>query len=93
MNSYRGLALLVTLGLALVVLTSGSLQGRQPESGRQSSLTLEQRVAYQRAIEEVYWRHRLWPEVNAGPKPTLDEVLPGLAARREPLLVEAVVGE
>ena len=28
------------------------------------------------AIEEVYWRHRIWPEPNPGPKPSLGEVLP-----------------
>ena len=25
-------------------------------------LFFEDRVAYQRAIEEVYWRHRIWPK-------------------------------
>src|SRR5438552_7897443 len=36
------------------------------------------RVAYQRAIEEVYWQHRIWPRnggANAGPKPPLDKVM------------------
>jgi hypothetical protein len=39
------------------------------------TLTLADRVAYQRAIEEVYWQHRIWPKPNAGPKPPLDEVM------------------
>jgi hypothetical protein len=39
------------------------------------SLTFADRVAYQRAIEEVYWRHRIWPKENANPKPSLDEVM------------------
>ena len=31
-------------------------------NGHQSrSLSFADRVAYQRAIEEVYWRHRIWP--------------------------------
>src|SRR5207247_543247 len=30
---------------------------------------------YQRAIEEVYWRHRIWPKANAGAKPPLDKVV------------------
>src|ERR1041385_3919124 len=38
-------------------------------------LTFADRVAYQRAIEEVYWRHRIWPEENAVPKPSLDAVM------------------
>ena len=44
----------------------------------QRTLTFEERVAYQRAIEEVYWRHRIWPR-NGGerpdPKPSLDAVM------------------
>jgi N-acetylneuraminic acid mutarotase len=39
------------------------------------TLTLAQRVGYQRAIEEVYWRHRIWPKDNLGPKPPLDAVI------------------
>ena len=40
-----------------------------------AGLTLADRVAYQRAIEEVYWRHRIWPKENSKPKPSLDEVM------------------
>src|ERR1043166_3794108 len=40
-----------------------------------AGLTLAERVAYQRAIEEVYWRHRIWPKENAAPKPSLDAVM------------------
>jgi hypothetical protein len=29
------------------------------------TLTFTERVAYQRAIEEVYWQHRIWPQANA----------------------------
>jgi hypothetical protein len=32
-------------------------------------------VAYQRAIEEVYWRHRIWPKERPDPKPSLDAVM------------------
>ncbi|PYI61428.1 MAG: hypothetical protein DMC60_05430, partial [Verrucomicrobia bacterium] len=42
---------------------------------RKQTLTFADRVAYQRAIEEVYWRHRIWPKANAGPKPPLDGVM------------------
>src|SRR5205807_2157679 len=27
-------------------------------------------------IEEVYWRHRIWPEERPDPKPSLDEMMP-----------------
>ncbi|MEN3330682.1 MAG: hypothetical protein V7641_47, partial [Blastocatellia bacterium] len=43
----------------------------------QAKLTLEQRVAYQRAIEEIYWQHRLWPKENPNSKPSLlEEIMP-----------------
>jgi hypothetical protein len=32
-----------------------------------AGLTFADRVAYQSAIEDVYWRHRIWPDTNAGP--------------------------
>src|SRR5439155_23327264 len=40
-----------------------------------AGLTFAERVAYQRVIEEVYWRHRNWPKENAGPKPSLEAVI------------------
>jgi N-acetylneuraminic acid mutarotase len=39
------------------------------------SLSFADRVAYQTAIEDVYWRHRIWPDTNPGPKPALDAVM------------------
>jgi len=38
-------------------------------------LSFAERVAYQRIIEDVYWRHRIWPKENANPKPSLDAVM------------------
>jgi N-acetylneuraminic acid mutarotase len=32
-------------------------------------------VSYQRAIEEIYWRHRIWPKERPDPKPSLDAVI------------------
>src|SRR5438552_439153 len=40
-----------------------------------AGLTFADREAYQRAVEEVYWRHRIWPRENAEPKPSLDAVM------------------
>ena len=40
-----------------------------------AGLTFADRVAYQRAIEEVYWRHRIWPKENSKSKPSLDEIM------------------
>src|SRR5438876_1682791 len=39
------------------------------------TLMFADRVAYQQAIEKVYWRHRIWPAANASPKPPLDKVM------------------
>src|SRR5215831_20363999 len=39
------------------------------------SLSFADRVAYQRAIEDVFWRHRIWPKERPDPKPALDAVM------------------
>jgi N-acetylneuraminic acid mutarotase len=39
------------------------------------TLSLAERVAYQRAIEDVYWRHRIWPKERPDSKPSLDAVM------------------
>ena len=44
-------------------------------------LKLEDRVAAQRAIEQVYWNHRIWPSDNKGSKPPLSAVMPDSAVR------------
>jgi len=68
----------------LYAVAAGSLVGRpllgffRPDASTkdsQTTLTLARRVAYQRAIEEVYWRHRIWPKANPDPKPSLDAMI------------------
>src|SRR5262245_40112944 len=49
----------------------------------QTTLSFEERVAYQRAIEEVYWRHRIWPNENPEPKPSLDAVISPLQLEKK----------
>src|SRR5438874_6091564 len=39
------------------------------------TLTFAERVSYQRAIEDVYWRHRIWPKENPNPKPSLGSLM------------------
>ena len=39
-------------------------------------LTFEERVAAQEAIERVYYKHRIWPKENPGPKPPFEEMVP-----------------
>ena len=43
-----------------------------------AALTFAERVAYQRAIEEVYWRYRIWPKESVKAKPVLDASHPVL---------------
>src|SRR6266446_4481940 len=76
--------LLLLLGICAIpfALAKRSFDGRTTSamSSTQTPRTLSfaDRVAYQRAIEEVYWQHRIWPRnggANTGPKPPLDKVM------------------
>ena len=60
-------------GVAFVAETVMPCAYALTQAGEKASartLTFEERVAYQYAIEEVYWRHRIWPKDNPGPKPS-----------------------
>src|SRR5881296_1406930 len=48
---------------------------------RATDLTFEDRVNAQRAVERVYWAHRIWPKENPQPKPPLSAVMPDEAIR------------
>ena len=67
------------LGVAACSILSGALLGvlrsEAPTNSSQRTLTFAERVAYQKAIEEVYWRHRIWPKEQPDPKPSLDAVM------------------
>jgi len=54
---------------------AASLHSEAPANAFQRTLSFAERVSYQRAIEDVYWRHRIWPKENANPKPPLDAVM------------------
>ena len=62
-----------------VSVLSASAAGSGPHvperSERARTLTLADRVRYQRAVEDVYWRHRIWPKERERPKPPLGEVM------------------
>src|SRR6266542_6671740 len=77
-------AVLLCTGVAclLVAGTSPATPGKlaflrreAPANASQRTLTFAERVSYQRAIEEVYWRHRVWPKETPDPKPSLDAVM------------------
>ena len=58
------------LSLCFVLLTCGL-----PLLSQTQVLDLAERTARQRAVEEVYWQHRIWPKDNAGAKPALDAMI------------------
>src|SRR6516164_10597175 len=66
-------------GLVGCSLLSATLLGffspQAPLKVSERTLSFAERVTYQRAIEDVYWRHRIWPEECANPKPPLDSVM------------------
>jgi len=73
------MALLLCTAAAGSMLTGTMLAFFRPEVPAKvpnRTLTFADRVAYQRAIEEVYWRHRIWPKERPDPKPSLDEIIP-----------------
>ncbi len=71
-------ALFICIAAAGSILSGTLLAFFRPEASTKVSertLTFAERVAYQRAIEEVYWRHRIWPKERPDPKPSLDAVM------------------
>ncbi len=74
-----GLFGLVVCTIAAASMVSGTmvafLSPEAPTKISERTLTFAQRVAYQRAIEEVYWRHRIWPKERPDPKPSLDAMM------------------
>src|SRR5438445_187397 len=82
-SSLRAVVIVICAATACLVLagklpaTAGKLALLHPEPTKISyrPLTFEERGSYQRAIEDVYWRHRIWPKERPDPKPSLDAVM------------------
>jgi N-acetylneuraminic acid mutarotase len=76
MNSgIRDVRFAVIATVLFAATTLLALSQHEAPGRAQRTLTLEERVSYQRAIEEVYWRHRIWPKERPDPKPSLDAVM------------------
>ncbi len=75
----RALIAILVCGAAASSMLSGALlaflRSEAPANSPQRTLSFSERVAYQRAIEEVYWRHRIWPKQRPDRKPPLDAVM------------------
>src|SRR4029077_11450646 len=66
---------IVTATLSTTADKVSFLRSEAPAKVSQRTLSFAERVSYQRAIEDVYWRHRIWPKENPNPKPSLDGIM------------------
>jgi hypothetical protein len=73
--------LMCALLLIAALVVSKTSAPRSYASSKRQSLTFEDRVAAQRAIEAVYHRHRIWLKDNPQPRPALDQMLLKAAVR------------
>src|SRR6266496_1168388 len=75
----RALLALPLCATAACLTASGTLlaffHSELPSKVSQRTLSFAERVAYQRAIEEVHWRHRIWPNQRPDPNPSLDAAM------------------
>jgi hypothetical protein len=80
----RSVTIAVLLSCAIIGFTSAfnlptrwsALSARVVRPATQTkTLIFADRIAYQRAIEEVYWRHRIWPKERPDSKPSLGAVM------------------
>jgi N-acetylneuraminic acid mutarotase len=63
---------------SILIPTRSGLAFLRPQgasNASQRTLTFQERVAYQRAIEDVYWRHRIWPKDRPDAKAPLESVM------------------
>jgi len=74
----RALLALVVCSAAACSMLSGALLAffhSDAPNASQRTLTFAERVNYQRAIEGVYWRHRVWPKERPDAKPSVDAMM------------------
>jgi N-acetylneuraminic acid mutarotase len=67
-------SMLVVMVIAATLVRTSSASTMQ--QNQRDKLTLQQRITYQQAVEEIYWQHRIWPKENHNPKPALREAMP-----------------
>ena len=70
------------LVVSLLFLLNGLCASFSFANTQRTSLSLEQRIAYQKKIEEVYWRHRTATQ-NAGHTKPFEEAMPEAAIRQK----------
>src|SRR5689334_539637 len=76
---FRSHALVITsillAALACLAPFASRSKAQTVEGTTARTLSFDERVAYQRAVDEVYWRHTVWPKENSAPKPSFDELV------------------
>src|SRR5258705_12006157 len=78
-NLRTSIAVLLCVLVGCSVLSATLLGFFSPQASLKASertLSFAERVTYQRAIDDVYWRHRIWPNERRDSKPLLDSVMP-----------------
>src|SRR5438552_7061493 len=88
----RAVVALFVCAVACLIVTETLLaffHSETPTNVSQRTLTFAERVGYQRVIEDVYWRHRIWPR-NRGERPDLK---PSLDAVMSQAQLEKKVGD
>src|SRR5882757_2432533 len=78
LRALTGLLLCAATAYFVLIPIRSGLAFLHPQASANSSqrtLSFEERVSYQRAIEDIYWRHRIWPKERPDPKPSLDAVM------------------
>src|SRR6266480_7996549 len=76
--SPRALVVLLVCAAAWLLVTRtlpAFFRSEAPANLSQRTLSFAERVAYQRAVEDVYWRHRIWPKERPDAKPSLEAVM------------------
>src|SRR5712675_1366533 len=84
----RRILILAICGVACSILIPivsglGFSPSISPSKPSKRTMTFAERVSYQRAIEDVYWRHRIWPKDNHNPKPPLDAAISRAALEKK----------
>ena len=74
-SAFYLLMLAAMCSIPFALAERNAIKAEAPTKFSQRTLTFADRVAYQRAVEEVYWRHRVWPKERRDPKPSLDAVM------------------
>ena len=77
----KSYAIFIIICCIIAIMLSGIAKAREDLAYHASSrpainLTLDERIACEKAIGAIYWKHNEWPKDNAQPKPSYDKIVP-----------------